>query len=52
MALLKYGHAAVDSVTGWPGLGISFVHSFLIAFVLPGPSEVVLAAPLNLGIPL
>jgi membrane protein YqaA with SNARE-associated domain len=49
---LEYGHAAVDSATGWPGLGIIFVYSFLIAFILPGPSEVVLAAPLDLGIPL
>ena len=39
----------VQSATGWPGLAIIAVYSFLIAFVLPGPSEVVLAAPLNLG---
>ncbi|QLD85314.1 VTT domain-containing protein [Natronomonas halophila] len=32
-------------------MGIVFVYSFLIAFVLPGPSEVVLVAPLDLGIP-
>ncbi len=50
--LLEYGHAAIDSATGWPGLGIIFVYSFLIAFALPGPSEVVLAAPLDLGLPL
>lgn len=50
--ILEYGQTVVDSATGWPGLGIIFVYSFLIAFVLPGPSEVVLAAPLNLGIPL
>ncbi len=50
--LLEYGHAAIDSATGWPGLGIVFVYSFLIAFALPGPSEVVLAAPLDLGLPL
>ncbi|MEF8781037.1 MAG: VTT domain-containing protein [Haloferacaceae archaeon] len=43
--------ALVESATGWPGMGIIFVYSFLIAFVLPGPSEVVLAAPLNLGLP-
>nr|WP_211693369.1 VTT domain-containing protein [Natronomonas halophila] len=41
----------VESATGWPGMGIVFVYSFLIAFVLPGPSEVVLVAPLDLGIP-
>jgi membrane protein YqaA with SNARE-associated domain len=43
--------AVVESATGWPGMGIIFVYSFLIAFVLPGPSEVVLAAPLELGLP-
>jgi membrane protein YqaA with SNARE-associated domain len=43
--------AVVESATGWPGMGIIFVYSFLIAFVLPGPSEVVLAAPLDLGLP-
>ncbi|WP_336135223.1 YqaA family protein [Natronomonas amylolytica] len=32
-------------------MGIIFVYSFLIAFVLPGPSEVVLVAPLELGLP-
>lgn len=41
----------VESATGWPGMGIIFVYSFLIAFILPGPSEVVLVAPLDLGIP-
>lgn len=40
----------VATATGWPGLGIIFVYSFLIAFILPAPSEVVLAAPLNLGL--
>lgn len=43
--------AAVETATGWPGMGIVFAYSFLIAFVLPGPSEVVLAAPLELGLP-
>lgn len=41
----------VHSATGWPGLGIVFAYSFLIAVVLPGPSEVVLAAPLELPLP-
>lgn len=41
----------VESATGWPGLGIIFAYSFLIAFVLPGPSEIVLAAPVDLGLP-
>ena len=43
--------ALVESATGWPGMGIVFTYSFLIAFALPGPSEVVLAAPLDLGLP-
>ena len=41
----------VETATGWPGMGIIFVYSFLIAFALPGPSEVVLIAPLDLGLP-
>ncbi|WP_209438532.1 YqaA family protein [Natronococcus sp. JC468] len=41
----------VESATGWPGMGIIFVYSFLIAFALPGPSEIVLVAPLDLGLP-
>jgi membrane protein YqaA with SNARE-associated domain len=43
--------AAVEHATGVVGLGIVFVYSFLIAIVLPLPSEVVLLAPLNLGLP-
>lgn len=43
--------ALVESATGWFGMVIIFVYSFLIAFALPGPSEVVLAAPLDLGLP-
>lgn len=49
MELVRTG---VDNATGWPGLGIVFAYLFLIAFVLPGPSEIVLAAPLSLGLPL
>ena len=40
----------VESATGWAGLGIIFAYSFLIAFALPGVSEVVLLAPLELGL--
>jgi membrane protein YqaA with SNARE-associated domain len=40
----------VRSATGWGGLVIVFVYSFLIAFALPGVSEVVLLAPLDLGL--
>lgn len=43
---------AVETATGWPGLLIIAVYSFLIAFALPLPSEIVLAAPLDLGLPL
>ncbi|WP_226481331.1 YqaA family protein [Natrinema amylolyticum] len=49
--LVGSGEALVESATGWAGMGIVFVYSFLIAFVLPGPSEVVLLAPLDLGFP-
>lgn len=41
----------VETATGWGGLLIVGLYSFLIAFVLPLPSEVVLAAPLHLGVP-
>ncbi|PSP81755.1 hypothetical protein BRC88_01355 [Halobacteriales archaeon QS_4_69_225] len=41
----------VESATGWPGLGIIFVYSVLITFILPGPSEIVLATPLDIGYP-
>ena len=40
----------VRTATGWAGLLVLFVYSFLIAFALPGVSEVVLLAPLNLGL--
>ncbi|MFC7222172.1 YqaA family protein [Halalkalicoccus sp. GCM10025322] len=40
--------AVVETATGWPGIGIVFTYSFLIAFALPGPSEIVLAAPLDI----
>ena len=48
--IVRAAERIVETATGWPGLGIIFVYSFLIAFVLPGPSEVVLAAPLDLGL--
>ncbi|ELZ91749.1 hypothetical protein C440_15584 [Haloferax mucosum ATCC BAA-1512] len=40
----------VETATGWLGLVVIFVYSFLIAFALPGVSEIVLAAPLDLGL--
>lgn len=42
--------SAVTHARGWPGLGVVFTYSALIAVVLPLPSEVVLAAPLELGL--
>jgi len=42
---------AVARATGPLGLVIIFVYSFLIAFILPLPSEIVLATPLRLGLP-
>ncbi|WP_303704138.1 YqaA family protein [Haloquadratum walsbyi] len=41
--------SAVERATGWGGLIIIFIYSFLIAFALPGVSEIVLLAPLELG---
>ena len=40
----------VETATGWGGLTVVFVYSFLIAFALPGVSEIVLLAPLDLGV--
>lgn len=40
----------VERATGWPALVIVFGYSFLIAFVLPGVSEVVLLTPLDFGL--
>lgn len=40
----------VKTATGWGGLTVIFVYSFLIAFALPGVSEIVLFAPLELGL--
>ncbi|WP_442904928.1 YqaA family protein [Haladaptatus sp. CMSO5] len=42
---------AVQTATGPLGLFIIALYSFLIAIVLPLPSEVVLGAPLELGLP-
>jgi membrane protein YqaA with SNARE-associated domain len=41
----------VESATGWPGLGIIFVYSILVTLILPAPSEIVLATPLDIGLP-
>lgn len=53
LALASFGWVehAVATATGWFGLAVVGVYSFLIAFVLPLPSEVVLLAPLELGLP-
>ncbi|MFB6253797.1 MAG: YqaA family protein [Halobacteriaceae archaeon] len=42
---------AVKTARGPAGLILIFIYSFLIAFILPGVSEVVLVAPLKLGLP-
>lgn len=49
--VLEAIRSAVENATGWVGVAIIAVYSFLIAFVLPLPSEIVLVAPLNLPIP-
>ena len=41
----------VETATGWGGILIVGIYSFLIAFLLPLPSEIVLAAPLDLPVP-
>ena len=46
------GQFLVESASGWLGIAGIFVYSFLIAFALPGPSEIVLATPLELGVPM
>ena len=48
--LLGALEAAVETATGPAGLAIIAVYSFLIAIVLPLPSEIVLLAPLDLGL--
>lgn len=41
----------IAAATGWPGLVIVFVYSFVLGFaVVPLPSELVLIAPLRLGL--
>ena len=41
----------VKHSTGWLGLTAIFTYSFLIAFALPGVSEIVLLAPIDMGLP-
>jgi membrane protein YqaA with SNARE-associated domain len=48
--LLGALEAAVETATGPAGLVVIAVYSFLIAIVLPLPSEIVLLAPLDLGL--
>ncbi|MFB6105435.1 MAG: VTT domain-containing protein [Halobacteriaceae archaeon] len=51
-AALDFGLSeVVRTATGPVGLAAVFVYSVLIAFALPGVSEVVLLAPLDLGLP-
>jgi len=50
-SILDFGLSElVETATGPLGLGLIFVYSFLLAFALPGVSEIVLAAPLDLGL--
>ena len=51
MSLIPGLEHLVRAAVGWPGLIIIFIYSILIAFILPTPSEIVLAAPLNLNLP-
>lgn len=52
LALPDFGmEEAIRAVSGPIGLGLIFVYSFLIAFALPGVSEVVLLAELSMGLP-
>lgn len=39
----------IKTVSGWPGLGVVFVYSYLVAVALPLPGELVLFAPIHLG---
>ncbi|MFB6218524.1 MAG: hypothetical protein ABEH77_04995, partial [Halobacteriaceae archaeon] len=49
-SFLEFGFDALVRTTSGPaGLIIVFLYSFLIAFALPGVSEVVLATPLDLA---
>jgi membrane protein YqaA with SNARE-associated domain len=48
--LLNIIETPVKTARGPLGVIIIFIYSFLIAFALPGVSEVVLAAPLDLGL--
>jgi membrane protein YqaA with SNARE-associated domain len=50
LGLYDFFARAVETATGPAGLVIIWIYSFLIAFVLPLPSEIVLAAELNLGL--
>lgn len=52
LPILRTLEQAVKTATGPFGLVIIFIYSFLIAFILPLPSEVVLLAPLELGLTL
>lgn len=50
-AWLEPAEELIAAATGWPGLLIVFAYSFVLGFaVLPLPSELVLIAPLNLGV--
>ncbi|MFC6904803.1 hypothetical protein [Halalkalicoccus tibetensis] len=49
--LSSLAEGLIATATGWPGLAIVFVYSFVLGFaVLPLPSELVLLAPLDFGL--
>lgn len=48
--VVAFAEALIAIATGWPGLAIVFVYSFVLGFaVVPLPSELVLFAPIDLG---
>ncbi|ADJ16024.1 hypothetical protein [Halalkalicoccus jeotgali] len=49
--VIAFAEALIAIATGWPGLAIVFAYSFVLGFaVVPLPSELVLFAPLRLGL--
>ncbi len=49
--LLSVAEGIMTVATGWPGLAIVFAYSFVLGFaVVPLPSELVLFAPIDLGL--
>ena len=51
MDIILGAETLLTTISGWPGLIVIFIYAILIAFILPTPIQLVLAVPLNLGIP-